>query len=327
MGWNGQDLVTEFSALLGDSTANFKTKVEGWVNDIEREICMSHTWSFLRLKGSKVMTTGQEEQTLIISGPSAPSVAIVAGGSLTEGTDYYVKVSFYDPTSKNEKIGTASALATTTSVNKTINVTSIPLSTESFFTQRKIYLKKGTGKYYYHSTIADNTTTTASLTSDTTSLVQAPDFDYFRQIDGSPFYESSQGQLTYYPIQQIRLLTDGAIETGQPEAWGDLDIGKILMYPKPNTTEALKFYYYKVPRGTYNDPDSVPTIPISLKDVLEAGVEYKGYKYRDRAGYIEKKNVYDALLKKAIDSIGKSSIKTVSKIRDTQGRWDGRSYN
>lgn len=327
MGWNGQDLVTDLSSLLCDQTAGFKSKVEGWLNDVEREICMAHTWSFLRLKGYKVMTVDQEEQSLIISAPSAPSVAVAAGGSLTADTSYYVKVAFYDPTNKNEKTSAASSVAITTTVNKTINVTSIPLSTESLFTQRRIYLKKGTGKYYLYSTIANNTTTTLSITADTTSLIQPTDFDYFRQIDGNPFYENSTGQLVYYPIQQIRLYADGQITSGTPEAWGDLDVGKILMYPRPNATTALSFYYFKVPRGIYNDPESIPTIPISMKEVLEAGVEYKGFKFKDKAGAIEKKNVYDALLRAAIDSLGKSTIKTVSVIRDTQGRSDGRSYN
>lgn len=322
MGWNGQDLVTEFSALLGDSTTAFKSKVEGWINDVERDICKSHSWGFLKVKGSKILTADQEEQSLIITGPSAATLTSAVGGSLTDATDYYVKISFYDPISKNEKIGTISTVASTSAVNKTINVSSIPLSTESFFTQRRVYLRSGTtNKFYLHSTIADNVTTTASITSDTTSLIQAPDFDYFRQLDGNPFYESSAGQLQFTPIDQIRLWCSGAITSGQPEAWGDLDIGRILMYPRPNSVEALKFYFMKVPRGIYNDADSVPTIPISLKEVLEAGVEYKGFKYRDRAGYVEKKNMYEMLLKQAIDSMGKPNIRVIQTIRNTQDGW------
>ena len=327
MGWNGQDLVNEYSALLGDQSAAFKSKVEGWLQDVEREICKAHTWSFLKLKGSKIMTLSQEEQSLIIDAPSAASLAVVAGGSLTADTAYYLKISFYDPISKNEKIGVISSAGTTTSVNKQINVTSIPLSTESFFTQRRVYLRKGTGPFYLYSTIADNTTVTATISADTTSKIQAPDFDYFRQIDGCPFYESSFGQLRYLPVDQIRLLFNGQITSGQPEAWGELDIGKILMYPSPNAVTALKFYFYKIPRGIYNDSGSIPTIPISLKEVLEAGVEYKGYKYRDRAGVAEKANIYKMKTKEAIDSLGKSNVKVISIVRDTQGLSSGRSLN
>jgi hypothetical protein len=327
MGWNGQDLVSEFASLLGDSTAAFKTKVEGWINDGEREICQAHNWSFLRLKGKKVMAINQEEQSLIISAPAAPSVSISAGGSLIEDAVYSVKVSFYDPLNKLEKTSEASSSVTATAVNKTVSVSSIPLSTESLFTQRRVYLKKGTGAYYLVGTIADNTTTVYSITSDTTSLIQPTDYDYFRQLDGNPFYESSNGQLQFYPVDQIRRLVDGAIDSGEPEIWADLDIGRILMYPKPNSTDELSFYYYKVPRGVYNDAASVPTIPISLKETLEAYVEYKGYKYRDRAGTVEKYNVYIQKLKASIDSIGRSTTKTVAKVRDTNGRSDGWSYN
>lgn len=326
MGWNGSDLVNELAALLGDQSENFKDRVEGWLNDAEREICKEHDWSFLRLKGKKIMVLDQEEQSLLISAPSVPNLAVANGGSLAESTVYKVKVSFYDPDSKNE-ITSASASISTTASDKTINLTNIPLCTESFFVQRKVYLKKGSGKYYYVGTIADNTTTTYSISADTTSKIQPTEFEYIRQLDGDPFYESTVGKLQYYPVQQIRTYVDGVIESGQPEMWSDLGTAKILLYPKPNATTALSFYYYKIPRGIYRDEDSVPTLPISLKEVLEAYVEYKGCKYRDRAGTVEKYNVYLQKLKQSIDSVGSSTTKTVAKVRDMVGRSNGWSYN
>lgn len=327
MGWNGQDLVTEFSTQLGDQTDAFKSKVEGWLNDAERHICAEAAWSFLRVKGSKLMTVSTEEQSLVISSPSAPSVAVAAGGSLTASTDYYVKVTFYDPTNKVEKTSAASSVATTTASNKTINVTSIPLSTESFFTQRRVYLKKGTGSYFLYATIADNTTTTQSITADTTSKIQPPDFDYIRSIDGNLFYEASIGQLQFMPADQMRMIYSGEFGDGTPEIWADMGDGKVLLYPRPSATTAMKFYYFKIPRGIYNDADSVPTIPISLKNALKAWVIAYGYEYREREGWENKKQNAELELNKAIDSLRKLNSRTITTVRDTRGNSDGWSYN
>jgi len=71
--WTGSSLVTELSTLLGDTSAGFQSKVLGWLNDIQRDICARHDWDFLRVKGKKILTAEDEEQTLI---PSAPAPAL-----------------------------------------------------------------------------------------------------------------------------------------------------------------------------------------------------------------------------------------------------------
>lgn len=325
MGYNGRDLIDEFADELGDRTSNFKLKVLTWINDVERDVCKQHSWGFLRTKGTKIMVASQEEQVLSITAPNAPSVAIASGGSLTENSVYKVKITHYDPTSKNEIASDASASVTATASNKTINVTSISTTTEAFFTQRRVYLSKDGGEYYLVATITNQSATSTTITADASSRIIAPDFDYIRGLDQNPFYESNQGQLDYLPIDQMRLLFSGQFTDGTPENWSDLAANRILLYPRPSSTTALSFYYFKVPRGIYYDIDSFPTLPISLKKVLKAGVLYYGNKFRDRNGWQAEFDVYQQAIKDAIEDMGKP-IKVATRVRNVLGDNDGWAY-
>jgi hypothetical protein len=323
--WNGRDLIDSFADLSGDRTTDFKAKIEEWINDIEQDIFKRHNWGFSRVKGKKILVASAEEQFLSLTNVAAPTLAALVGGSLTDGSSYKVLITHYDPISKNETQGTASAAIVPSGANLSITVSAIETSSEAYFTQRRVYLSKDGGKYYLYSTITNQTDVTTTITANVSSRIIAPDFNYIAKIDGNPFYESNQGQLDYMPVDQLRLLFSGAFTGGVPEYWSGLDSNRILLYPYPNATTALSFYYLKAPRGIYYDYDSIPSIPYSMKNVLEAGVEYKAYKFRDRDGYQTKYQVYEGLIKQAIDDIG-SPIKTVTRVRDTIGDTSGWSY-
>ena len=77
--------------------------------------------------------------------------------------------------------GSASSNVTATSANKTITVTNIPTSSDPLVTARNVYLVKDSGEPLFYSTISDNTTTTASITADSTSTIEAPDYSYFNK--------------------------------------------------------------------------------------------------------------------------------------------------
>ncbi len=326
--WNGLSLQSELSALLSDESTAFKARVSQWIRDIELDICSRHYWPFLRAKAKKIMTVGSEEQSLLLATASAPTVAIAAGGSLTALSTYKVRVTFYETISGIETFqGTESASVSATVANKTINLTSIPTAIDPLVTGRKVYLSKDSGDYFLHTTISDNTTTTLSITTETTSKIQPPDFNYISKLDGEFFIEGKQ-QLKAMDLQTLRQSYSDIYTstTGSPYAYSLLNEERAILYPVHSTAETLSFYYFKVPMGIYPSADSIPTIPYKLKQVLVAGVEWKGYQYRDRDGKDSNESRYENLLTNAISRYGKADRHSY-RIRDVIGTSDGYSIN
>jgi len=329
MGWNGLDLQTDFADMLGNNRASFLLKVSRWIREIEEDICQNHKWPFLRKKGKKILSQDavNEEQSLLSPVPeNAPTVAKSNGGTLTLGSTYYVKVSFYEsiadvetePSEASNSIEIQEA-----DTDRTINLTNIPVSEESLVTARRIYLKKDNDVYYLYGTINNNVDTTYSITSDTTSKIEPIDFEYFDTLDNKPFFESS-AQLTEMSIHSIRDYYPGNINqtSGVSYVYAMLDQYRLLMYPAPTQDLELSFYYFKMPRGIYPSVDSTPTIPKWLKTTLELGVRWKGYEYYDRDNTVEAFNKYNAHLRNMIGKKGKSNYKS-GRIRDVTGNSDG----
>lgn len=322
--WNGSALQTEYAQLLGDTSTAFKVKVSRWLREVERDICAKFDWPFLRAKGQRTLVAESEEQNIYMEAPStAATAAISAGGSLTEASTYSVKVTYYESTTGIESTAnTASATVTATAVNKTISLTAIPLNTDNpLVTGRKLYVSTDSGDYYYSASIADNTTTTATITSEPSSKIEPPENIYLRRVDGELFLESSQ-QLESKPIVQLRALFSGSFGTGTPLFQAPISHTRYLFEPSPSTALDLSYYYFKVPRGIYPSTDSIPDIPIWLKDVLTYGMDWKGAQYRDRAGKFELKRLYEDELVNAISKMG-SPQHVSGRVRDVVGDSDG----
>lgn len=322
MSWNGLSLQSELSALLSDESTSFKAKVSGWIRDIELDICTRHYWGNLRVKGKKILTNSVEEQSLLIDKATAPTGVIAAGGSLTNGSYYNVLVTYYEGVSKIESQGTPTDNITADVANKTISLSAIPVSSDPLVTERRIYISENGGSYFYHGAIADNTTTTYTITSAPTSKIEAPDFDYIQKIDGQVFIEGSW-QLKAESVQALRQFYSQNFSntTGTPHTYSPLSQDRILLYPTP-TDITLSFYYFKYPRGIYPSVDSIPTITYNLKQVLVAGVEWKGYQYRDRDGKESCQQRYETMLQQAISKFG-SPDRNSYRVRDVTGNCDG----
>lgn len=322
MNWNGLALQNEFASEQSDTSTAHKARCLQWINDIQQDICSRAKWDFLLKEGRKTLTASVKIHSLNLASPIAPTVAVAVGGSLTETSDYYVLVTNYESESMLESLaGASSAVATTTALNKTINITAIPLSLDPLVTSRKVYLKKGTGNFYYHSTIANNTATTLSITTDTTSLIQPPDYSQIGKIMGSPNI-IDQSPMELRSQEQIRLLNSSISNTGTPYVWCSMGPDKIMVYLMPSSALQLAYFYKRNPATIYASADSTPELPIFLKEVLSAGVRMKGYFYSDRDGKIEQKNVYEALLAEAISSncLGASGP---YRVRDVNGSSNG----
>ena len=326
--WNGLALQSELSVLLSDESTAFKARVSQWIRDIELDICMRYHWPFLRAKGQKIMVVGSEEQSLVMDKAGAPTVTLTSGGSLEEDSVYKVRITFYESVSGVESFqGTESSSVTATSTNKTIDLTSIPVSAEPLVTGRKVYLSKDGEDYKLYSTIEDNTTTTLSITADTTSEIKPPDFSYIKMIDGELFIED-KWQLKADSIQTLRQAYNQTYSdvSGNPFTYATLSEDRVLVYNVPSSAETLSFYYFKLPMGIYPSSDSIPTIPIKLKQVLVAGVEWKGYQYRDRDGKTENQQRYENLMADAISKYSAADRHSY-RIRDVTGNSDGYLVN
>lgn len=311
MGWNGQDLIDDFSAELGDTSTSFETKVARWINEGLRDIATSHEWPFLRVRGQSILTASTDTNSLVPVKPTAPTLAALAGGSLVDGSVYKVIVTYYEGVAEVESIaGTASASITPTGADLSITVSSIPVSTWPLVTARKIYLSKDGGAYYYYSTISNNTATTTTITADTTSTETPPDQWYISKIDGDLYLENNQ-MLEGYSLQRLRYETNAQTSpTGTPSVWASVNQTSVVVYPKPTANTTATFYYFKLPAQVYNSSDSVPQIPSFMYEALHDYVIWRGYQYRDRAGQESKRQNYDTALRVQISRKGTDKKKS-----------------
>lgn len=320
--WDGLALQTEFSTLLGDTSTAFKAKVLEWMNEIQLDITSRHDWPFTRRKGKKILTADEENHSLYPAAPGAPTVVASTGGSLTADSAYKVLVTYYEGVSGYETVaGTASSSVTPTGTDLTISVSAIPVSDESLVTARKVYISVASGNYLYYSTISDNTTTTLSITADSSSTIEPPDYTLIKKMYGYPFLETSS-QLVYRDLDQLRLLFQGSWSSGTPNFWTWFSHDAITVYPVPSSDTTISFYYYIMPQRLYAEATNQPFVPPWLKPVLRAGVIARGYEFRDRDGQQGKLNNYEEMLKLLI-SRDSAPMTAPQRVRDVEGNSDG----
>lgn len=325
--WNGKALVDEISELLGDTSAVFKNRVLGWLNDVSFDIATRHDWGHHLCKGKKILETGEEIHDLEIAPPSAPTVSLATNGSLLSGIRYSVLVTYVQGNGIESRQGAKSLEITTTETDSALYVENIGTSNESLVIKRNIYLKKNDGKFFFHSQIDDNFTQATTIKTDTASVIEPPDYESIRRIKGSPFFESSpSNQLEYRDIEQLRLLAQGQWSSGSPSYFSPIETNSITVYPLPSSDMELSFNYYRNPFKIYYSEDSQPDFPIHLKPALKAGAVAMGYEYRDRAGQEMKKANYENALVDAINRGGRVANIEYA-VRDVYGNTNGFEVN
>lgn len=322
MAWNGLSLVNDFSAELGDTTPQFKSKVLSWINDGVKDIATSHNWAFLREKGKVLLLEGLDTHVPSLKKAAAPSVATSSGGFLTDATTYKVLVTFFEAQAEIESIaGTASIGISTASPNLQIDLAFIPLSDSPLVTERRLYLSKAGGTFVYHSTISDNTTEAFTISSDSSSQITPPEESYINRVDGD-FYLENNRIIQGTSLQNLIYSTSGGSTVGTPYAWAAINQDEIQVYPSPSSDMLVSFYYFKIPAKVFGISTSIPQIPSWLYDDLRNYVIYRGYAFRDRAGQESKKINYDQGLRLTISKKGKPT-KGSGRVRCVTGDSDG----
>jgi hypothetical protein len=310
MGWNGLDLVNDFAGELGDTSNAFKTKCLRWVNEGVREIATSHEWPFLREKGQVTFIAGENTQSLVLSKPSAPTVAALTGGSLALLNEYKVLVTFLEGASGVESIaGEPSAGITPLGPDLSITLTSIPVSTSPLVTARKIYVSKNGASYALYSTISNNTATTGTVTADTTSPIVPPEENAIHVIDGDLFIEG-QRVLSGTSLQDLIFSSNAVSSSGTPQSYALVNQEEVRVNPKPSSSVVVSFYYFKLPARVYGVSTSIPQIPSWLYEDLRNYVIWRGFNYRDRSGQESKKINFDNGLRITISRKGFAAKKS-----------------
>lgn len=322
MGWNGLDLVNDFASELGDTSAGFKTKVLRWINEGLRDIATSHTWPQLREKGMAVLTVDVDIHSVVLPKPIAPTVALLAGGSLALLTEYKVLVTFYESQSGVESIaGISSAGITPLGTDLSITVAAIPVSTNPLVTSRKIYVSVAGAAYQYYSEISDNTTLTTTITAPPSSPITPPDENSIHMLDGDVFIEDER-VLDGTTVQNINYISGARNVSGTPVKWAPMNEEEIMVYPRPSVATSASFYYFKRPARIFGLVNSIPQFPSWIFEDLRRYVIWRGYDFRDRAGKESKKQNYDDGLRLSISRRGKP-LKRAGRIRSVVPDSDG----
>ena len=343
MGWNGLDLINEFSAELGDTTSQFKSKVLKWVNDGIKEIATSHHWPFLREKGVVVLRSDLDTHQITLEKPASPTVEAQAGGSLVIGAVYKVLITFLQKSSGVESVqGDSSLEFMILDGDQTLQLSNIPFSTCPLVTERRVYISKNSGAFQYYGTIPNNLEEIPeipevpevpavidpdtgdeispvipaipavpaqpivfNILTDSSSMINPPDEDLIWKVDGELFIENKR-PLRKTSIQDVIFKTNATKTSGTPQLWSDINNTEVMIYPAPNADTQVSFFYFKIPAKVYGSVGSVPEIPSWLYEDLRNYVIWRGYEFRDRAGTVSKENKFINNLRITISRKGKS---------------------
>jgi hypothetical protein len=311
--FNGSALQTRFVQKFGFSDSTSLARVIEWMNEIQDDLTAGKKLPFLKFKMKKYIAADAQDVDLSPEIPAAPTTALAAGGSLTDATDYYVKVTFvlFDEagnefSSIESEPSAAGTLRTTTTGNQTISLTGIPVYSGSTSVKpttiyRRVYLKKGTAAYFLYSTITDNTTTTLSVTADTTSTIEPPEYSMVDMMSGEdPTNEAVGLNLREEKLDDILKYNPGLTSTGNAAYYARSGKRKIFLYPRPSAAFTLTYWVYRVPSRIFADTDRAIQLDHAFKKVLDAGVTWKGLEYKDFDGQETKLSNYEQLKSAAI---------------------------
>ena len=325
-GFNGKSLTDEWATEQSDSSSAHLSRVLTYICDGILDISARHDWERHRRKGKKILTASAEEQELKTSVPTAATTAFgTSGGSLTDTSVYVLYVTYEDSNGYQTPAGTASASATAATPNLQLDVTAIPVSAEPLVTKRHLYVSKDGGNILFSQTISDNTTTTATVSTnptDSDATARPPEFDQIRKVHGAPFDETNNRLLVYRDISQMRELNTSGFTDGSTETYGFLTDTKLLLDPRPSSAVTLSFNYYKRPLEVTYSLTSIPDLIPELKPLLRFYVMMRGYEFRDRDGSVSKYRQYEDMVLEYISRFGQRKHAR-EQVRDVSGDSDG----
>lgn len=317
--WNGSNLLTKWLAKYGFSDSASRVRVLEWVNDAQDDIQSYHSWPFLKFKMKRQVVSGEQEIDISPQIPSAPVLALLAGGSLVADSAVYVKVTFvlFDESGKEvnsleSEPSVASNTVTPTGASLSLDLTNIDTydgvaTVKPITIHRRIYLKVGTDDYFLAKTIEDNTDTTTTIIAPTTSVVEPPEYSLVSLMASEdPFIEGSGVSLSQQSLDVILKSDPGLSASGTPSYYARVSPTKILIYPKASATYTISYWVYRIPARIFADSERPIQLHHALKQALDAGVTWMGYEQKDQDGQESKRNNFEMRKADAKGIIGRT---------------------
>lgn len=315
--WNGSALLARFAHKYGFVDTTSQARVLEWMNEIQRDIADKKNLPVFKFKMKKLIPQGAFEVDLAPQIPSAPTIALLTGGSLTADAAVSIKVTFVlfdsegrEVQSLESEASAASNSVTPTGTDLSLTVTGLSVyngasSVQPTIIHRRIYLKIGAADYFLAKTVEDNTATTTTITSYTASLIEPPEgclvkclADDAITIEGSGYYLSDTS------IDAVNAYDPNNTSTGTPNYTARVSETRIRIYPRPSSALTLSYWVYRYPSRIFSDTSRVMQLPERFRTVLDAGVHWKGTDHKDNEMQSERYQKYEMLL---LDKINMSS--------------------
>lgn len=307
--WNGETLRDNYCRENGFTDDTSKARTLRYLNEIQKDIASGFDWPNLKFKLKKEIASGGQEVDVSPQVPSAPTLALLAGGTLTAASACLVKVTFvlFDEASEDYQSiesypsAASNSVTPTDGVDQSLTITGIDTydgstSVKPTTIHRRIYLKQGTGDYVLAKTIEDNTTTTTTITANPSSTVEPPEFSMVDHLaDEDPIIEASGRFLTQEKLDEILKWDPNLTATGTPEYYARISPTKIFLYPRPSAALTLSYWVYRRPSRIFADATRVIQLDPSLEILLNTGVNWKWDQYKKDSDWFDQYKLYEEM--------------------------------
>lgn len=328
--WTQKQVIDECLQDYWDVATNTTSlnKIIGWINEIQDDLAKEIRMPWFKITMKKLLPTQQQVVNLAPEIPGQSTAVISSGGSLTDGTSYKVYVTFlmWNDDTKNyieSEPSVASDICTGDASNKTISISAIPTysgdtSVSPSTIWRRIYVSKtdSNGDYgapLYDQDIEDNTTTTATVTSETSSTITPPSDSEIDEItDDGMTWATGSGYLRQNQKAKIRRFSPDTTQVSTTPYFFDFEGHEsIFLWPSLSSSSStaqrtLIYSVYRRPHEVFYEATRSMDMPIAFKRALKSGVMWLGYNHRDRAGKESKEINYEKEKAKLVRKYGRN---------------------
>lgn len=310
--WNGKRLQEIYTEDAGFSDSDSLSRTLRYLNEIQSDICSSSSWANLKFRMKKFITSGSQKIDVSPQIPSAPIISLGSGGSLSEGVDCSVKVTFilFDETEQEinsieSQASDSSNVIKPTGENLKILVNNIPSYEGDYEKQpvmihRRIYLKQGSSPFRLVATIKENDSNQVWIDTNPTSSIEPPEESMIENL-ASEDVAFHAGSVVLYEekLDEIQKYDPAMTARGIPRYYARISDTQILLYPIPISDMTLSYWVKRRPSRIFAEENRPIQMSRSLENVLDVGVNYKWMKHKQDSDWTTMYNLYKDLRSEA----------------------------